>query len=203
MTFESTPCVAAGIPVEVVDFVSGPPAEAPAADLPAGYLLAATGGGADGFATLDAVLAAIRLRPIPIHTVLLTGPLMPQDDVARLRLSAEGLDATIFESRADLPELLFGARAVVSMAGYSTTAEILASGKPSLMIPRAVPREEQLNRAKKLFESGRVSLLEPKNLSAEAMRDALSRLLEQDPRPPERLSGAAEVRRFLSARMDK
>ncbi|MGH2958876.1 MAG: glycosyltransferase family protein [Solirubrobacterales bacterium] len=194
---------AAGIPIEVVDFVSGPPAVAPAPDLPAGYLLASTGGGADGFATLDAVLAAIRLRPIPTHTVLVTGPLMPQDDVVRLRLSAEGVDATIFESRADLPELLFGARAVVSMAGYSTTAEILASGKPALMIPRAVPREEQLNRAKRLAESGRVSLLEPKNLNAETMRDALSGLLEQKPRTPERLCGVSDVRRFLHANLDK
>lgn len=194
---------AAGIPVEVVGYVSGPPAEAPAADIPPGYLLATAGGGADGFSTLDALLGAIRLRAIPIHSVLVTGPLMPPEDVARLRSAADGLDVTIFESRGDFRELLFGARAIVSMAGYSTTAEVLASGKPSLMVPRAVPRVEQLNRARRLAAEDRILMLTPHELSAESMREALDELLNRDPCPPERLSGASDVRRYLDENMDK
>jgi predicted glycosyltransferase len=191
---------AAGIPVRTTGFVSAPPAERAAADVPPDYLLATTGGGADGYSVLEAVLAALAVRPIPIHTVLVTGPLMPTDDVMRLRAAAEERDVTIFRSRSDLPQLLFGARAVVSMTGYSTTAEILASGKPSLMIPRAVPREEQLNRAKRLATAGRISMLEPHRLNAESMRVSLEKLLERDPRPPEQPSGASDVRRYLDER---
>lgn len=189
----------AGIPLHVTGFVSNPPATAPAPDLPPGYLLAAAGGGVNGFATLDAVLAAIRLRPIPVPAVLVTGPLMPDADRDRLRAAAEGLDVTIFESRSDLPELLAGARAVVSMTGYSTTVEILASGKPSLMVPRAVPREEQVNRARRLTADGRVAMLHPADLDAESMRSALGTLLKQQPRAAELLSGASDVRRILTA----
>lgn len=189
----------AGIPVHEVGFVSAPPAEAPAADVAPGYLLATTGGGVDGFATLDSVLAALRLRALPVHSVLVAGPLMPSDDFARLRAAAEGLDVTLFESRADLPELLAGARAVVSMAGYCTSTEVIASGKPALMVPRAVPREEQLNRAKRLADAGRVSLLDPRELSAESMRAALAELLTQEARGAESLSGAGDVGRLLRA----
>lgn len=189
----------AGIPVHVTGFVGSPPAAAPAPDVEPGYLLATTGGGVDGFAVLDALLAAIRSRAIPVHTVLVTGPLMSADDAARLRAAAEELDVTVFSSRSDLPALLAGARAVVSMTGYATTAEILASGKPSLMVPRAVPREEQLNRARRLAADGRVALLHPADLNPGAMRAAIEELLAQDSRGAEPLSGAADVRRLLVA----
>jgi predicted glycosyltransferase len=187
----------AGIPVHETGFVSNPPAEAPAPDLDPGYLLVTAGGGVDGLATLDATLAAIRLSPVPVHTVLVTGPLMPQPDAHRLRAAAESLDVTIFAERDDLPELLVGARAVVSMTGYSTTAEILASGKPSLMVPRAVPREEQLNRARRLAAEGRIAMIHPSELTAESMRAALDPLLAQAPRPASTPSGAADVKRIL------
>lgn len=184
----------AGIPVHVTGFVGSPPASAPPADLAPGYLLAMAGGGVDGFAALDAVLSALRVRPIEIPTVLVTGPLMPPADAARLRSAAEGLDVTVFESRGDIPALLAGARAVISMAGYSTTAEVLASGKPALMVPRAIPREEQLNRAKRLAASGLVAYLDPRELTTEKMRAAIDELLSREARAPERLSGASDVR---------
>ncbi|MBJ7354376.1 MAG: hypothetical protein JHC98_06085 [Thermoleophilaceae bacterium] len=192
----------AGIPVHETGFVSDPPAGSPAPDLEPGYLLVTAGGGVDGFATLDTVLSAIRLRAIAIPAVLVAGPLMPPEHVADLRAAAAGLDVTLFESRSDLPELLAGARAVVSMTGYSTTAQVLASGVPSLMVPRAVPREEQLNRAKRLAADGRVAMLDPRGLSPDAMRDALDQLLARSPRGAQALTGASDVRDLLVAALD-
>lgn len=190
---------AAGLPVHETGFVSRPPAAAGPTDIEPGYLLAMTGGGIDGLPLLDAVLAAVRLRPFEVPLVVVTGPLMPLADVAALRAAAEGLDVKIFESRADMRELIAGARAVVSMAGYCSASEVLASGKPSLMVPRAVPREEQLNRARRLADAGRISILPPTELSAKSISEALARLLAEQPRPPEKLTGATDVRRVLRA----
>lgn len=189
----------AGIRVEQVGFVSTPPATVPPADLEPGYLLVTVGGGVDGFATLDAVLAAIRLRALPVHSVMVAGPLMPEAEFDRLRDSAEGLDVELFSSRSDPQELLAGARAVVSMAGYCTATEVLASGKPALMVPRSVPRAEQLNRARRLAADGLVQLLVPEELSPGSMRAAIDQLLARGAREPRILSGAGDVRRVMSA----
>lgn len=189
----------AGLPVHVTDFVSSPPASAHPPDLAPGYLLATTGGGADGFAVLDAVIGAIKLRPVGVPTVLVAGPMMAVAEVEQLRAAAVGLDVTMFESRPDIPALLAGARAVVSMSGYCTTAEVLASGKPSLMVPRSVPREEQLNRARRLADAGRVELLVPEDLTAESMRSALDDLLTKEFDGAKPLSGAREVGQLLRA----
>lgn len=189
----------AGVPVHVTDFVSTPPATAGAADVPPGYLLATTGGGADGLPLLEALVRGIKSRPLAIPAVLVTGPMMADADVERLRSLSAGSDVRIFKSRPDLPELLAGARAVVSMAGYCTASEVLASGKPSLMVPRSVPREEQLNRARRLAADGRVELLLSEDLTPEALRTALDHLLAQEPRGAKPLAGASQVRKILLA----
>jgi predicted glycosyltransferase len=95
--------------------------------------------------------------------------------------------------------VLAGARAVVAMAGYCTAAEILASGKPALLVPRTFPREEQLNRARLLSEAGRVQMLDPGRLDPATLATALASLLERPPRPPERLGGADAAARILLA----
>ena len=189
----------AGMPVHETDFVSRPPAAVGPSDLEPGYLLAMAGGGVDGFDMLDALLAAIQLRPLEVPVVIVTGPLMPDGDVAGLKAVADGLDVKIYETRPDIRELLAGSQAVVSMAGYCSAAEVLASGKPALMVPRAVPREEQLNRARRLAAAGRTLLLEPADLGAATMRDALDQLLSAEARPATVLTGAADVRRVLTA----
>ncbi len=96
-----------------------------------------------------------------------------------------------------MEEVLAGARAVVAMAGYCTAAEILASGKPALLVPRTFPREEQLNRARLLAEAGRMQMLDPGRLHPDTLAAALASLLEQPPRPPERLGGADEAASIL------
>jgi predicted glycosyltransferase len=88
---------------------------------------------------------------------------------------------------------------VVAMAGYCTAAEILASGKPALLVPRAFPREEQLNRARLLSEAGRLQMLDPDELGPATLAAALASLLEQPARSPQQLTGADEAARILLA----
>lgn len=188
-----------GVPVHNTRLVGVPPAESGPTGLADEYLLATTGGGADGFPVLDALLAAIRERPLGIPALLVTGPFMAAGEVARLREAASGLDAQVQEFRADMDAVLAGARAVVSMAGYCTVAEVLASGKPALLVPRAFPREEQLNRARRLAAAGRVGMLAPDQIDPVSMRRALDDLLARDPLPGELLLGAQDAAAILYA----
>ncbi len=181
----------AGVPVHVTGVIGAPPAAGPSPDLGEGYLLATAGGGVDGVELFEALLAC----DLPLPAVFVTGPLMDEREIARLRARAEGRDVRVFASRPDMPALLAGARAVVAMAGYCTVAEILASGTPALLVPRAFPREEQLNRARRLAAEDRVAMLHPDDL--DSLGAALGALLERPARPPAALPGAAEAAAIL------
>lgn len=188
---------AAGVPVHNTRRVGMSPANDGPGDLGEGYLLATAGGGADGFPMLEALVAALRRRPLPFPAVLVTGPFMASGEVARLREAANGLDVRIHEFRADMAAVLGGARAVVSMAGYCTVAEVLATGKPALLVPRAFPRQEQLNRATRLADAGRVAILTPDDLSPASMGRALDELLAREPSAAEPALGADDAAALL------
>jgi predicted glycosyltransferase len=105
---------------------------------------------------------------------------------------------------ADLPYLLADCDAVVAMAGYNTVAEILQSGKPSVLLPRTHPRMEQAIRAERLAALGLTrSLIDARPLElVQAVDAALA-----DGAPPAaampRLDGVSELcaiaRELLSA----
>ena len=189
---------AAGLTVYHTELVGAPPANRGTSDLGDGYLLAMAGGGIDGFEVLDAVLGAIGMRVLDIPAVLVTGPLMGQSDIAMLRKRASGLAAQVLEFRADMDAVIAGARAIVAMAGYCTVSEVLASGKPALLVPRTFPREEQLNRARWHAAAGRVGMLLPNELDPVALRGAIGELLERQPTVPEPLTGAADAASILA-----
>lgn len=166
-----------GVPVHHVGYVGRAlPVRGPA-DLPARYLLATPGGGADGFELLAAFLEAVRLRPLPLEALVVTGPLMPRAHAERLRGLAEGLDVVVTGFRTDMDAVIAGATGVVSMAGYNTVAELLRAAKPALLVPREHPSREQLVRAEQLEAAGLVAVLRPDRLTPAVLRDALDRLL--------------------------
>ena len=145
---------AAGVPVRSTGLVALAPADHGPADLDPGYLLVTAGGGVDGYGLLAQVLAALRLEPLGRPALLVTGPLMPAAEVAALQRAGAGLDVRIETLRPDMDAVMWGARAIVSMAGYNTVAEVISSGKPALFAPRTFPREEQLNRARRWASVG-------------------------------------------------
>ena len=123
--------------------------------------------------------------------------MMAASEVAALRRQADGLNVRIEADRPDFPAVLAGACAVVSMAGYCSVAEILASGKPALLVPRAFPRQEQLNRARRHAAAGLVGLLEPDELEPAKLRAALDEVLARPARAPRVLPGAAQAAELL------
>lgn len=167
----------AGLPVTHVGYVGAALPDAGPDDLPPGYLLVTTGGGADGHALAAAVLAALREAPLGVPVVLVPGPLMPAEHVHDLQERARGLDVQLLRSRRDMPAVVVGARAVVCMAGYNTVSEVLRAGKPALLVPRVRPSSEQQIRASLLAGRGAAAVLHPDQLDPRTVRDALGRLL--------------------------
>jgi predicted glycosyltransferase len=165
------------VPVHHVGYVATSMPRGGPSDLPADYVLATAGGGHDGATLLTAFARALRLAPLPFPAVIVPGPLMGADEVASLRELTRGLDVEVHTSRTDMERVIAGARAVVSMAGYNTVAELMRARKPGLLVPRVRPSEEQLVRARELSLRGLQQMLHPDALTPRALRSELDALL--------------------------
>ncbi|MCB1849754.1 MAG: response regulator [Gammaproteobacteria bacterium] len=134
----------------------------------AAYNLCLVGGGQDGFALAEAF--ALAQQPEGGIGLLITGPFMEPDKVARLEAIARNKpDLKILGFVAEPTRLLQNARRVVAMGGYNTANEVLAFLRPTLIVPRIRPRLEQLVRAQRLAELGHIDMLHPDHLSPEAI----------------------------------
>lgn len=138
------------------------------------YALCMMGGGQDGQAIAEAF--ALARLPAGWQGVILTGSLMPEDTRRRLHdLVRPRTDMRIIEFLSEPLELIRNARAVVGMAGYNSTMEVLALDKQVLLVPRVIPREEQWLRANRLSALGLVDCIHPEQLSAEAIGEWLAK----------------------------
>lgn len=165
------------IPAALADLVA--PGAAP-------YVLATAGGGGDGHAVLDAFLRAAAAWPggAPFRSVVVTGPFMADAERAALHaLAASVPGARIVDFVAGLSGVVAHAAAVVSMAGYNTTCEILSFRRPAVLVPRTRPRQEQLIRAAALARRGVARMVTPEALTADSLGAALARVLA-DGQPP-------------------
>jgi predicted glycosyltransferase len=141
------------------------------------------GGGGDGFPLMHTYLAGLRQLPkLSLSSILITGPLMPEHDLHALQKIAATLPAGAVHIESFLPDplpLLKAADLVVAMAGYNTTCELLELKRRTLLVPRTVPRQEQLLRSKLLAQHGLVDMLHPDDLRPEILiervRQALAR----------------------------
>ena len=149
------------------------------------FTLVTAGGGGDGTEMVDWVIRAYESgATLPNRAIIVTGPFMPpaeqQDFHERCDLLAN-VEIISFDSHIEL--LMEKATAIVAMGGYNTFCEILTLDKPAMIVPRSVPRQEQLIRAERAVKLGLVSMLDPaSDLDVERMITALQSLPIQ-PRP--------------------
>ncbi|HLT21548.1 MAG TPA: glycosyltransferase [Thermomicrobiales bacterium] len=130
--------------------------------------LGTVGGGQDG-ATLALNFAAAQF-PDDMEGVLLTGPYMPESTARALRqMAAARDDLRIVDFLPEPAPLLRRADRVIAMGGYNTTCELLAYGKPALIVPRVRPRREQWLRASRLRDLGALDALHPDELTPDAL----------------------------------
>jgi predicted glycosyltransferase len=132
------------------------------------YVLCTVGGGQDG-AELAQTFARTPL-PADHDGVVVCGPFMAAADREVVHELAAGTPRmTVLDFVPDLHRLIAGAAAVVSMAGYNSVCEVLATDRPALLVPRTEPRTEQLLRALRLLELGAADLLRQDLLDVERL----------------------------------
>lgn len=165
------------------------------------FIVVTVGGGGDGYDILKTYLEMLPLAgaPLSAHSLLVTGPLMPQGKRQALRRLAAELPVSFIEFTADLDSYLAAANLVISMAGYNSACELLSLNQRALLIPRGHTRAEQRIRATLLAERGLAHLLLPEELTPDRLRQAITIALTA-PRPaqPLNLNGLENISRAIS-----
>lgn len=162
-------------------------------NLPDRYIVATAGGGGDGAPLMQAVLGGHgRSQAQQLPLVMVLGPFMRTGDREQIKAAASGMPKVhLIDFHPQTELLLAQAAGVVSMAGYNTFCEILSLDKPSLLVPRVKPRQEQLIRAKRAAELGLVATALPEEA---ADIDVMARHLNELPnRPRPHEAGAGEM----------
>jgi predicted glycosyltransferase len=157
----------------------------PPIDLEDPFILVTAGGGGDGVEMIDWVIRAYESgADLPQRAVIVTGPFMQPSEQQEFHDRCEPLDKVeilAFDSHIEL--LMEKAVAIVAMGGYNTFCEILSFDKPALIVPRSVPRQEQLIRAERAVKLGLVSMLDPAGERDLAPMVNALQVLPAQPRP--------------------
>ncbi len=163
-------------------------------------VLASAGGGAVGFDLLRAVTQAVKRLQNHERVILhaFTGPFMPPDQSAALaKLAGPALRLASFSS--EFGAWLQAADASVSMAGYNTCMNILATGAKALVYPFGQNREQGM-RARRLAARGALGVLTAPDLAPERLAERLLETFEWQPAPPGiDLDGAAQTAAWMEA----
>jgi predicted glycosyltransferase len=154
-------------------------------------VIVTAGGGGDGFELLRALADGLKRAPLPLpfDCIVVSGPLMPDEQREQLRAAFEGREGVRYHDFVeDMADHLAAADLIVSMGGYNTVCEVLDARRPALLVPRTEPRREQLIRAEALQQRGALSFLHPSLLSPQRLMAEILRLLSEPislaPRPP-------------------
>ena len=168
------------------------------------YLLVTPGGGGDGEELIDWVLSAYETDPDMPHPALIVfGPFMqPEAQATFLERVAvmPKVEAITFDAHIEV--LMRGAVGVVAMGGYNTFCEILSFDKRALIVPRQVPRREQVIRAERAQELGLIKMLIDDGRRDPAVMATALRHVPQQLRPstvvvPGLMDGLTNVNRLV------
>ncbi len=160
-----------------------------------GEVLVSTGGGAVAGPLIAAALEARALSPLAeIPWRILAGQNLPDADFARFRSKAPP-GILVERARPDFTALLARCRLSISQAGYNTVMDLLAAGRPALVVPFAAGDErEQGLRAEALAARGLLTLVEETGLDGARLAAGVARALatpKPGPAPRLALNGAA------------
>jgi predicted glycosyltransferase len=175
----------------------GDPEATPIRPRTAVRLLATSGGGADGYPVLSAALEAVPLLDARVERgvrcTALTGPLMPDPDVERLRGIGKRVGGRVHRFADNLQSKLARSSVIVGMAGYNTVCEVLSYRTPAVVVPRPGPSTEQTMRARILAQRGLAAVVPLAECTGKAVADAVEPLVEGDGYPEEALPNLGGV----------
>ena len=162
-------------------------------------IVASAGGGSVGAPLLKAAIRAFdRLKVANrAHLKVFTGPYLDHDEFSRLQRSA-GRDAEINNFSPDFLSYLAAADLSISMGGYNTTMNILATGVRALLWPFAQNREQRM-RAERLERMGILKIVADKDLAPDRLAGIMAGMLSAADRTSTGidLDGAANTAAWL------
>ena len=133
-------------------------------------VLVTTGGGGDGYKVIDTYLSMLESQTAcDFKSMIVTGPLLAEDLYDQLAARAHKLKVRIVKFYRKMEKAILAADCVVSMGGYNTMCEIVCAARPSLIVPRSSPREEQLIRARIFAEKGLLEYIPWETVEADQM----------------------------------
>jgi predicted glycosyltransferase len=138
------------------------------------------GGGGDGYAMMDTFLSMMEseVSSTQFRSVLITGPFMKEEERNDISERAKKMGIKTWHFYKNMEKVLAAADLVVSMGGYNTVCEVLSQGTVSLIIPREIPRKEQLIRAQVLNNRNMVDYLQWNVLTPKTLLEKVLHLLE-------------------------
>jgi predicted glycosyltransferase len=163
-------------------------------------VVASCGGGRSGYRLIQAVLEACGRRAgRPLRLEAFCGPFMSAAEFGELEaMRADGLRVHRFTPR--LVDYLAAADLSISLAGYNTCMNLLATGVPALVLPYSRQREQPW-RVQKLLGCLPMIVLSEGDLQAERMAACIQRGLALPRRMDScavNLDGAAAAARLLA-----
>jgi predicted glycosyltransferase len=165
-------------------------------------IVASAGGGGVGKPILESAIQAFgRLKmKMPAHLYVFSGPYLAETEFEHLKALATGQRVQIAKFTSDFLSFLAAADLSISMAGYNTTMNILATGVPALVWPFAA-NLEQKRRADRLADRGALKLIENQDLNPDNLAALMSRTLtETDSKKIDiDLNGAAQTVQWLES----
>jgi predicted glycosyltransferase len=146
-------------------------------------IVASAGGGHVGGPLLEAVIKAFRRLQTQgrRHLKIFTGPYVESSEFEALQRKAGG-NAQVQKFTTEFLSYLAAANLSVSMGGYNTTMNILASRVPALLWPFSQNREQRL-RAQRLAHFGLLTVLEDADLQPDRLAAMMDEKLSQAIRP--------------------
>ena len=133
------------------------------------FIVASAGGGQAGIILLEPLLECVPHvnagRPVVLH--VFTGPYMPDDEFSQLRERANR-HIKVERFTSEFLSLLVSADLSISMGGYNTSMNLLATKVPALVWPYPGDREQGL-RAKRLAEIGAITVLKERDLQPDRL----------------------------------
>jgi len=145
-------------------------------------VLGSVGGGEDGTSLSRAFIEAA--RGAEWDALAVTGPQADIGEARRLRAAASEAKVRATPFVPQLGTYFRKADAVVCMGGYNTLVEAVASGAPTICVPRTAPRLEQHVRARAFAARGLLRVVPSDEVSGPRLRHEIEALLaRRDERP--------------------
>lgn len=140
------------------------------------------GGGKDGRKLIDLCL---KIYPViqreGLDMLINLGPLMSEEDSQLIKKRASKYKDIILKDYIyNTKQYIYSSDLVISMGGYNTLCEILATNTPALIFPRCTNDREQLLRAQIMHRNGLVDFINPKKYTEENFLGKIFHLLKMD-----------------------